>query len=253
MNKDLKQYSNLDDNQIVVTLERLASRIEVRFPSSGLYKLCTHLKSIADQAKKRSGLIAKRLYTLRLLIALGIASLIGISVAPYFVLRHSQTEVTFLEFIQVAEPGLNLVILIGAAIVFLVTIENRIKRKRALAALHELRSVAHIIDMHQLTKDPERLRKDAKVTSVSPKLNMTAVELSRYLDYCCELLSLNGKIAALYIQYFEDPVAISAANDIETLCTGLSRKIWQKIIILDEHREGILEQIGSRKAEASRR
>ena len=28
-------------------------------------------------------------------------------------------------------------------------------RKRALAAIHELRAMAHIVDMHQLTKDPE--------------------------------------------------------------------------------------------------
>ena len=28
---------------------------------------------------------------------------------------------------------------------------------RALKAIHELRSIAHIIDMHQLTKDPERI------------------------------------------------------------------------------------------------
>ncbi len=47
-----------------------------------------------------------------------------------------------------------------------------------------------------------------------------------------ELLSLTGKIAALYVQRFDDPVVMTAVNEIETLCTGLSRKIWQKIMII---------------------
>jgi hypothetical protein len=46
------------------------------------------------------------------------------------------------------------------------------------------------------------------------------------------MLSLIGKIAALYIQHFNDPVVISTVNEIEELTTGLSRKIWQKIMIL---------------------
>ena len=58
------------------------------------------------------------------------------------------------------------------------------------------------------------------------------LDLGRYLDYCSELLSLCGKVAALYVQRFDDGVALAAVNEIEGLCTGLSRKIWQKIIVL---------------------
>src|SRR2546429_258764 len=57
--------------------------------------------------------------------------------------------------------------------------------------------------------------------------------LSRYLDYCSELLSLTSKVAALYVQDSQDPVLLDAVNDVETLTTGLSRKIWQKIMIID--------------------
>jgi len=38
---------------------------------------------------------------------------------------------------------------------------------------------------------------------------------------------------ALYVQKFDDGVALSAVNEIEDLTTGLSRKIWQKIMILN--------------------
>jgi hypothetical protein len=135
--------------------------------------------------------------------------------------------------VQVSEAGLNVVILLGAGILFLITTERRIKRGRALKAIHELRALAHVIDMHQLTKDPERALVRTKDTASSPKQTLTPAELTRYLDYCSEMLSLIGKLAALYVQQFDDPVALAAVNDVEQLTNGLSRKIWQKISILN--------------------
>ena len=98
------------------------------------------------------------------------------------------------------------------AIFFLFSLETRIKRRRALAAVHELRSIAHIIDMHQLTKDPERVLGKWDRTKHSPKQVMTPFQLNRYLDYCSEMLSLTGKVAALYVQHFDDGVAVAAAR-----------------------------------------
>jgi hypothetical protein len=66
---------------------------------------------------------------------------------------------------------------------------------------------------------------------------MTQFELSRYLDYCTEMLSLCGKVAALYVQNFEDSDSVSAVNDLEDLTSGLTRKIWQKIMIIHTARE----------------
>jgi hypothetical protein len=135
--------------------------------------------------------------------------------------------------VQGLEAALNITILLGAAALFLATVEVRIKRKRALKAIHELRALAHVIDMHQLTKDPERLRTHAQETASSPKRTLRGSELIRYLDYCSEMLSLIGKLAALYVQKFDDSVALVAVNEVEELTTGLSRKIWQKIMILN--------------------
>jgi hypothetical protein len=92
--------------------------------------------------------------------------------------------------------------------------------------------VAHVIDMHQLTKDPERLLDRYSSTTASPRETMTAFELNRYLDYCSELLSLTGKVAAIYVQRFDDPVVLEAVGEIEDLTTGLCQKIWQKVNLL---------------------
>jgi hypothetical protein len=90
----------------------------------------------------------------------------------------------------------------------------------------------HVIDMHQLTKDPEWVLTRGPETGLLPPRAMTLFELSRYLDYCSEALSLTGKVAALYVQRFDDPVALDAVNEVEQLTTGLSRKIWQKLTVL---------------------
>ncbi|MDP2775712.1 MAG: hypothetical protein Q8O61_19315, partial [Nocardioides sp.] len=106
------------------------------------------------------------------------------------------------------------------------------QRGRTLALLHQLRSTAHIIDMHQLTKDPEQLRPSYTMTSVSQPLDLTRDEMERYLDYCSELLSLVGKTAALCAEESRDAVVLDTVNSIEELTTGMARKIWQKISTL---------------------
>jgi hypothetical protein len=116
----------------------------------------------------------------------------------------------------------------------MVTIETRIKKNRASGLLNDLRVIAHVIDMHQLTKDPVMLLSDSKFTKNSPKRKLSKFELQRYLDYCSEALSLIGKVAALYAQSLPNEVVVRTVNEIEVLSTGFSRKIWQKLIILNE-------------------
>ena len=84
-----------------------------------------------------------------------------------------------------------------------------------------------------MTKDPEATPVPELATPSSPKRTMTPFEMSRYLDYCSELLSLTSKLAAFHAQYLRDHVILSAVNDVEALTTGLTHKIWQKIMILD--------------------
>ena len=113
-----------------------------------------------------------------------------------------------------------------------------VKRRRTLEALHQLRSLAHVIDMHQLTKDPTTLLSPGRRTPTSPERAMNRFELTRYLDYCAEMEALVGKLAALYAEGVRDGVVIDAINDIENLAANLGRKIWQKIMILSALEEG---------------
>ena len=227
-------YRSLDSTKLIGTIAILHERIQNRFPQSGLSKIGRELLEVARQAKVKCEHIERPNYLLRLGAASAILIILlglHITVQKVRIVDH----LTFSEFIQVLEAGLNDVALIGAAIFFLITFENRIKRERVLKLLHELRVMAHVVDMHQLTKDPDKMLGNPHDHLYPPKKQMTKFELNRYLDYCSEMLSLIGKIAALYVQTFNDPVIIAAVNEIEDLSTGLSRKIWQKIMILHQY------------------
>ena len=78
--------------------------------------------------------------------------------------------------------------------------------------------------MHQLTKDPANKLFLIEETSSSPERGLTTAELSRYLDYCTEMLSLIGKVAALYAQRFDDSVVLGSVNEVEVLTASLSQK-----------------------------
>jgi hypothetical protein len=171
---------------------------------------------------------------LRAGVAILLAGLVGLLLLILPALRLSWQINAGPDLIQTLDALLESLFFIGGGIVFLVTLERRVKRRRALAAVHELRALAHIVDMHQLSKDPEQLLARGPRTESSPPRTMTDFELQRYLDYCSELLALIAKIAALYAQGLEDEVVLSAVDDVEDLTSGLSRKIWQKIIVLDQ-------------------
>ncbi len=220
---------------ILKTIAQLRRRITERFPDVGLANLCGELHDIARDARKTSEEISRPMWGLRVFTAaviLGILVMMGMSI-PF--LKWETNPLTPAEFVSLLESLFNDLIKIGAAIFFLVTVETRYKRRRALQAVHRLRSIAHIIDMHQLTKDPDRVMQHWQWsgTESSPKLTLTPFELGRYLDYCTEMLSLTGKVAALYVERFPDAQAVGAVNELESLTTGLSRKIWQKIMILN--------------------
>ncbi len=235
-------YRHLDADKTIATVAKLNSRIGERFPESSLSRVCKELHRVAEESKARALQIARPNHWLRLSVALVVAlSLLGLyySISLLEITSHA---FSIGELVQASEAGINDIVLIGAAILFLVTVETRVKRARAMKALHELRSIAHVIDMHQLTKDPGRLSKDMILTPSSPPSEMSAYQLTRYLDYCSEMLSLTGKVGALYAQNFEDSVVLSAVNDLEGLTTGLSRKIWQKIMILQKLDERTVHQ-----------
>jgi hypothetical protein len=225
------KYRSLDPGHIIKTLEALLRRIEDRFPGSGLGKVCTDLMALARDTSARSEKVARSNLALRGVIWLAITAGVLLLVAlAEFIFTGTKANDDLYGTLQGIDSGFNIVVLMGATLFFVSSLESRLKQRLALKALHEFRSIVHVIDMHQLTKDPNML--GAVRTSSSPDHAMKPFELVRYLDYCSEMLSLAAKLAALYAEKLNDPVVVDTVGDIERLTSELSGKIWQKITIV---------------------
>lgn len=227
----MNSYRNLASQKIADTLTTLAQRIGERFPGSGLLQVCGELIVMAEQTSERADRIARpnvpliaSVWLLLLLAAGTIVWLLGKATQ-----LEASTELT--NVMQGVDAGVSLLIVLGGAAFYLSSLESRWRRRAVLKALHEFRSIAHVIDMHQLTKDPSAL--GGPRTSSSPDREMTRFELVRYLSYCSEMLSLASKSAAVYAEKIGDPAVVDAVGDIERLTTNLSQKIWQKITLVE--------------------
>lgn len=225
---------SLDPSKIVDTVERLARRIRERFPDANLGKVADELARMARNSVTHVEALCRPNRGIRVGVGVLLAALVAVIAVLVHALRLQWHIQGGTDLVQTLDAGLESLFLVGGSIAFLLTLESRHKRKAALAVIHDLRSLAHIVDMHQLTKDPEQLLAHSPRTESSPARTMSDFELQRYLDYSSEMLALVSKVAALYAQGVGDPVVLDAVDDIEDLTLGLSRKIWQKITILNQ-------------------
>lgn len=229
-------FRELDAGEIIRTIERLSERIEARFPGSGLSSVSRDFLGLSRDAAREADALGAPNWTIRVGVGIVIVTMLATAVVAltraFSAFGQAAESFGAADMFQTIESLINDIVFLGIAVFFLATIESRIKRRKALERLHQLRSVAHIVDMHQLTKDPDNLFEEPNGESVAPVRAMTRDELARYLDYCGELLSLTGKMAALFVQRFSDSLVMQSVNEIEDLTSGLSRKIWQKITLL---------------------
>ena len=228
-------YKTLNAEKVIETIDTLQRRVAERFPGAGLENVACELAATARRCAAESEKLRQPVTTIRAMVysiwVIGAAALAWIA----FGLHYDGLEWQAASLVQVLEPAMNLAVLMGIGVLTLGRLEERWKRSRALEYLHELRSIAHVVDMHQLTKDPYRSALPA--TASSPKAALQGPLLERYLDYCSEMLSLTGKLAALFAQSCKDTEVAAGASDIEQLTTALSRKIWQKVMAFSRFEE----------------
>ena len=234
----MPEYQTLDDRAIIRSLEALRNRVAEHFPTRGLTQTAAHLLDMARPTAREAASLGRTYWGLRILSVVAILlGAYGFFQLIVFYRPTVGTEVDLTQFTQALEAALNILLISGIFIAFFLRLENRFKRTKALNGLYRLRAIAHVIDMHQLTKDPGHIVGNSR-TSSSPLRDLSDEQLLRYLDYCAEMLSLTGKLAALYAQHFPDAPVVAAANDVEQLTTNLSRKIWQKIVLVQPPASG---------------
>jgi hypothetical protein len=224
-------YRELDAGRITTTAREISRRISERFPGSGLSDVSAALCELSEASALCAAQLRRPDWRIRGAVAAAVILAVAIAMLAVLSVHVRGGTTTLSDLAQGLEAAVNNLVFLGLALFFLLSLESRSKRRRALGGLNDLRSIAHVIDMHQLTKDPElEVRLAATVDGGG---TMRRAELARYLDYCSELLSITSKLAALHLQAFSDPVVLDSVNGIQALTLGLSGKIWQKIMILD--------------------
>lgn len=235
MSVDAPSLERLSATSVRATVERLSSRISARFPSRGLARVAIELTRLAEDVSDGAAATRARLRWVRLASRIGVALVVlATLVALGLAMKDAGRVDSSVDWLPLIESAINDVVFAAIAVFFLHALPNRLERGQLLDLLHRLRSLAHIVDMHQLTKDPERLRDDYRRTDASPKIDLDRAGMESYLDYCSEMLSLIGKVAALCAEESRDPLVLDTVSTIETLTTGMSRKIWQKISLLPD-------------------
>jgi hypothetical protein len=229
-------YRHLDPGKLQQTIALFRGRVAGVFPGSGLAEVAAEVEAATAHCISEVRALALPDWKLRCWAGLAALLVAIVPLEVYFFsgVRARQFE-SLSEFVQVSDAAFNMLVLLGGAILFLVTLEERIKRRRALKALHELRSLAHVIDMHQLCKDPgmKLVALDGpRKREREPAIHSDA-ELWLYLSFCTDLLAVVGKGAALFGDGQSDRVILDTVNELEMLSTSLSRKIWQKLSLVN--------------------
>ena len=260
------RYQRLDSAAVRGSAATLQRRIYARFPRRSLWEVGGELIALVDEVVEGGGISRRRIRSARLLSRLGVLVVLlvfGTAIALAAASIWSNPEsLGPVDWLPLLETVVNDLVFAGIAIFFLLAVPQRMERARVLRVLHRLRSLAHVIDMHQLVKVPERLptarpeaggttspahprgpgagpARDGEAASATNderggELRMTRSEMTQYLDYCTEMLSLVGKTAALFAEDTTDGDVLDAVEGIETLTSDMARKVWQKIAIIQE-------------------
>ena len=234
MTTPLPHFARLDAGEIIATADRLARRVDERFRGSGLSGVAATLVDLGRSTEQEVLVLDEPNIPIRIGVGAVLVAGVGSLVAVASLVAFGRVEGGVISIMQGLESTMNIAILVGLGVIALTRLESSWKRRRAMASLHTLRSLAHVIDMHQLTKDPKPTHAAAGMTASSPERELPPEGLARYLDYCSEMLSLLGKLAALHAQSHRDMQIAQTANEIEVLTTNLARKIWQKIAVIAE-------------------
>ena len=235
---DVQEAPRLESRYIAHAATKLEARIRARLPGRRLadvaHRLAEMVPEIHAGFDSSYGRFKRTRWWSR---AASVVIVLGTVVALVLALRDAFRggELNSFDWVPLVESVINDLVFAAIAVFFLWALPERRERRTLVGLLHQLRSLAHVVDMHQLDKDPEQARTDYVPTPMSPPNRMNAEELHHYFDYCSELVSLIAKTAALCAEHSSDPVVLDTVSNLETLAAQMSQKIWQKISLLPEH------------------
>jgi len=212
----------LDPAKIIETAENLACEVGKRLPGSTLAGLADELVQIAHGTDERARQARRPIYGIRAgsLLAIALTALLLWLIARHV---HARWEFgTITELFEATDAGFNLLAILAGALWFFVSFEARIKRKRVLESIEELREFIHVIDVTQLYYTPELYQSDGDASRGSPRFDHT------YLLFCTQMLAVIGNLAPLYTRGAAGDSILRAVTDVEMLANAITAKLQFK-------------------------
>ena len=168
-------YRELRPQKIVDTAAQLERRIADRFPGAGLRQVAGELHRVAQEAVLRCEQITRPHLWLRAACLVLVAAILGVLVLIGLNVHSSGDELTRLDNLsQTIEASISSLFFIGATLAFLFSLERRLKRERALSALHELRAPAPEGSLAAILLQTEVQSRRARTVAASPS-SLTSV------------------------------------------------------------------------------
>ncbi len=217
------KYNTLIVDHVIRTIRRMDRQIDTYFPDRNLANLSSSIIEFAIRHESDLERIDRPNIPIKLAIGLAISLMSGLVIYWLYELFIQNDGSGIIFQPQDLDAFINILIFGSAITWFLLNWQAKSKRRFIIGRINELRSFGHVIDMHQLTKDP----------FFDDEMEMSDDDLIRYLDYCGDLLSCCSKLAATYLEHTDDELVVQYVNEFEALTGQFNRKIWQKITILD--------------------
>jgi hypothetical protein len=227
----------LDSREVIETAKNLADDINARFAGSQLASLSHDLALLANATEERGRQAHRPFLVIRTLSALAIGLvLLGL----WYLASHIHAKwglSTVNDVMGAVNTGFNLLVLLAGALWFLATLEVRIKRKKALGFIEELREFVHVVDITQLHHTPEFY---ALAKGTGGDTGRVALDES-YLFHSTQMLGVISNLAQLYTRGATGDSVLRAASEVQMLALATASKHLAKA-----------EAVGRMKADLAR-
>jgi hypothetical protein len=217
-----QQRHRLDPARIVETADHLARRVGEKLPDSNLAGLGAELVQLSRQTEERAREARRPILAIRIASILAVC---GTLIGLWYLARHIHVRWEFgtiTEVFEATDAGFNLLVILAGVLWSFLTLEARIKRRKALASIEELRDFVHVIDITQLYYTPDLYDPNPANSPTSLNLDYT------YLLFCTEMLALISNLAPLYTRGAAGDSILRAVFDVEMLANAISAKLLSK-------------------------
>ncbi len=218
----MRERHRLDPAKMIATADHLARRVSEKLPQSTLAGLAAELAEVAHQTEERARRAQQPIPAIRIAsVAAVCGTVVGLGYLAHHI--HARWEFgTITEVFEATDAAFNLVVILAGALWSFLTLEARIKRKKALESIEDLRDFIHVIDITQLFYTPDLYNPNPANSLSSLNIDYT------YLLFCTEMLTLISNLAPLYTRGATGDSILRAVSDVEMLANAISAKLLSK-------------------------